>query len=337
MCIARRHNRTGRMILASLAFAPGLVHAFLPASSTTATTTSTSFRYPHANQPTVTSIFANSRNGSADDIDLNEEMRKAEETTETLQKFLVKVSALSEQLVVMETKLRDNRLEWKKEKNELLRKISILASLLNEQNKAAMKTTGDSYQSNEDTTNSSNEPVTQEQVEMLQRELKISREREEELLYEQERLEREVGILQNEIVSVQNLFRAEQYKTEELAADLEEYQRRDQAWEEHCADQERRIQELQGTLGRLEQEAILSAELQEDQRRDRDWEEHSLGQKREILQELQGTVERLEHELVRLGYTSGSDDKTSVKTNQRNNGKEVKNGTHKSESQPETS
>ena len=178
---------------------------------------------------------------------MKEEINKTDATIDTLQKFLGKVSALSQQLTIMEGKLRENRREWMKEKAMLTRKISLLTVLLKEQNERENATAVVSVDQPPET----DQTVA---VENLERDLKIAYSREEEILYEQERLEREVSILQDQIVQVQNMFRSEQYKTQELEAEVEEYQQRDSRWETLVEDQERQIAELKAKLQAIEQQ-----------------------------------------------------------------------------------
>lgn len=185
--------------------------------------------------------------------------KKTDETLQTLQIFLEKVSALSQQLQIMESKLRDNRREWMKEKIILTRKIALLTELLQEQNKNVRESNSQSEaaasaQDDTPTTNINNEEENRLRLESLERDLQASYDREEDIVYEQERLEREVHILQTEIVRVQNLYRTEQNKIQELTEELEDYQQRDGSWSNLVDDQERQIEELQAKVELMEQE-----------------------------------------------------------------------------------
>lgn len=213
------------------------------------------------------------------------ELSKTDATIETLQQFLGKVSALSEQLTIMEGKLRDNRREWMKEKNLLTRKISLLTTLLKEQNEKESDRKIDSSPTTPAAAVDNTEAVmiSNETVSSLERDLRISYEREEELVYEQERLEREVGILQDQIVQFQNMYRTEQYKTEELIEAVEEYQTRDGDWESLCNDQERQIAELQATVKSMEEEQLI-VKNPEQAARSRRWEDSVVGLEQQIMQ-----------------------------------------------------
>ena len=190
--------------------------------------------------------------------------KKTDETLQTLQIFLEKVSALSQQLQIMESKLRDNRREWMKEKIILTRKIALLTELLREQNEnvresnsqseAAASTQDDTNNNNNNNNNNSEMEENRLRLESLERDLQVSYDREEDLVYEQDRLEREVHILQTEIVRVQNLYRTEQNRIQELMEELEDYQQRDESWTNLVDEQERQIAELQAKVEIMEQE-----------------------------------------------------------------------------------
>lgn len=158
-------------------------------------------------------------------------------TLRALQGVMSKVSVLSRQLTLMERKLQENRLSWMREKSVLVNKVAILTVLLEKSNKeqqqAKEKEEADiilikdkNDDTDDDTTtlddDDNSDIVHMDNVQALERELSISQEEEEELLYEQERLEREVALLQREMIQLRNRYKSEQYRTEELQQLLEE-------------------------------------------------------------------------------------------------------------------
>lgn len=142
----------------------------------------------------------------------------ADKTLEALQEVARKVGILTDQLSWTERELKRSRLDWMKEKFLLGEKVSVLTSILRQQQQ--QQVAQQQQQEEEQGEGGQQYDITAD----LQRELSIYQEQEEEILQEQERLEREVGILQDQMVRVHNLHRTEQRRTEELQYALEEVQ-----------------------------------------------------------------------------------------------------------------
>jgi hypothetical protein len=118
-----------------------------------------------------------------------------------------KVQRLNNLLTQLERRSTQDRLDWMKERSTLTRKINILSELLR------------------DATPPPPQPEavhTTEALEALELELEVAREHEEELWQEQERYEREVQILQHQIVQIRNMLKTEQYRSAELEEQLDE-------------------------------------------------------------------------------------------------------------------
>ncbi|CAB9502412.1 expressed unknown protein [Seminavis robusta] len=146
-----------------------------------------------------------------------------------------KVSTLTSQLKREERRATESRNEWMLERTQLAHKISVMTTLL--------------QQRETNPPPSPSQPDHTQHQQALELQLAMSREHEEDLLQEQDRLVREVTILQNEIVNVRNLHKTEQYVSQDLHYQLDTLtQERDaerMEWQRMVEAQKRHIESLQ--------------------------------------------------------------------------------------------
>jgi len=118
-----------------------------------------------------------------------------------------KVKSLNNLLTTLERRSTQDRLEWIKERTTLTRKISVLKELLRDATPVPDENKDQS-----------------ETIEALELELDMAHGHEDVLTEEQDRLEREVLILQDQIVMIRNLLKTEQYRSADLEEQLDEVQ-----------------------------------------------------------------------------------------------------------------
>jgi chromosome segregation ATPase len=202
--------------------------------------------------------------------DSNSHSNDDDQALAALQQVASKVALLTTQLSATERELKRAKFDWMREKAELIQKVSLLTKLLNAQNEKGAVVFREEEEASvvkeeqEELTSTTSSSISdadaaaaaEEQVLMLERELKVFEEHEEDMRYEQERLEREVGLLQDQMIQLQNIYRTGQRKSEELQHQLDKMEN---AWElERIQVDQERI-ELQRNL---EDQARIIEDLQ---------------------------------------------------------------------------
>lgn len=163
-----------------------------------------------------------------------------------------KVSVLTHQLEQEERRATHARNEWVMDRTQLVHKISGLTTLLKESQQHQHHQQQAMGPHNDD----DDEEENNDAMQALTLELTMSRESEQELGQEMDRLEREVKILQHQIVQIRNLYKTEQYIVQDLEAQLQAAQQQQEdeqvEWQRLAEAQKRHLESLTLQLQSME-------------------------------------------------------------------------------------
>jgi hypothetical protein len=132
-----------------------------------------------------------------------------------------KVSSMTLQLEQEERRATQARNDWVAERTQLVHKISGLTILLQESQQQQQQQPSSSLSGSSIPYEEDEEEEKEDTIQALTLELSMSRESEQELTQEMDRLEREVKLLQHQIVQIRNLYKTEQYIVQDLEAQLQ--------------------------------------------------------------------------------------------------------------------
>jgi hypothetical protein len=178
-----------------------------------------------------------------------------------------KVSMLTHQLQQEERRATLARSEWMLERTQLVHKIAGLTTLLKESQQQQQQQQQHQLQEKDDDYEDDHDH--DDTVQALTLELTMSRESEQELGQEMDRLEREVKLLQHQIVQIRNLYKTEQYIVQDLEARLEaaEQQRSDERaeWQRVAEAQQRHLESLMLELSQQSMQLLTQQPQQPQQ------------------------------------------------------------------------